>query len=89
MFYFNVTQKQCLAFIYGGCDGNENRFETLYECEAKCGVKSDELPYRMSENKFADVVRTAGRKVKRPNRFRRLPREEVMLLCVFKLQEYL
>ena len=23
-------------FLYGGCDGNENNFETKEECEKKC-----------------------------------------------------
>ena len=27
---------ECVEFIYGGCKGNGNRFETQEECEAAC-----------------------------------------------------
>ena len=26
----------CEPFYYGGCDGNDNRFESADECEAEC-----------------------------------------------------
>ena len=29
---FNQTREQCEMFIYGGCCGNENAFETVEEC---------------------------------------------------------
>nr|C8YJ97.1 RecName: Full=Tabkunin 5; AltName: Full=Serine protease inhibitor 5; Flags: Precursor [Tabanus yao]ACS72292.1 serine protease inhibitor 5 [Tabanus yao] len=35
-FYFNSSSGQCEGFIYGGCGGNENNFNTLEECNAKC-----------------------------------------------------
>ncbi|EDV31222.1 uncharacterized protein Dana_GF15247 [Drosophila ananassae] len=27
---------ECSEFIYGGCDGNDNRFDSKELCEAKC-----------------------------------------------------
>jgi hypothetical protein len=33
MFGFDVATGQCEPFVYGGCQGNANRFETLGECE--------------------------------------------------------
>ncbi|BFF96142.1 chymotrypsin inhibitor SCI-I-like [Drosophila madeirensis] len=27
---------KCQLFIYGGCDGNDNKFLTMEECEATC-----------------------------------------------------
>ena len=35
-FYFDDEEGECLPFVYGGCDGNDNRFDTLEECEAAC-----------------------------------------------------
>ncbi|XP_045168888.2 papilin-like [Mercenaria mercenaria] len=36
-FFFNIQTCQCESFIYGGCGGNDNRYETLQECQARCG----------------------------------------------------
>jgi hypothetical protein len=35
--YFNSETGQCEEFIYGGCEGNDNRFSTLEECSGVCG----------------------------------------------------
>lgn len=35
-FFFNIFTQQCEEFIYGGCEGNKNRFESLEECREKC-----------------------------------------------------
>ncbi|XP_037273647.2 PI-actitoxin-Aeq3b-like [Rhipicephalus microplus] len=34
--YFDVTAGECKQFIYGGCGGNQNRYETMRECEIAC-----------------------------------------------------
>ncbi|MCA9556844.1 MAG: BPTI/Kunitz domain-containing protein, partial [Myxococcales bacterium] len=34
--FFNTASGQCEEFIYGGCGGNENNFETRAQCEARC-----------------------------------------------------
>ncbi|KAL3124610.1 hypothetical protein niasHT_010451 [Heterodera trifolii] len=41
-FFFHSATKHCQPFIYLGCEGNENRFETLSECQISCdkyGIK--------------------------------------------------
>lgn len=35
-YYFNMYTHQCEQFVYGGCRGNENRFDTLEECRKTC-----------------------------------------------------
>ena len=41
-FAYNADSKKCEAFNYGGCLGNNNRFEDMEECEATC-VDDSEL----------------------------------------------
>jgi papilin len=36
---FKQETGKCEEFIYGGCGGNDNRFETQEECEEKCPAK--------------------------------------------------
>ncbi|XP_048069966.1 tissue factor pathway inhibitor isoform X4 [Ursus arctos] len=35
-FFFNIHTQQCEEFMYGGCEGNQNRFGSMEECEEKC-----------------------------------------------------
>ncbi|CAF1550475.1 unnamed protein product [Adineta ricciae] len=35
-YYFNSQLGSCQVFIWGGCGGNQNRFETRYDCERAC-----------------------------------------------------
>ena len=35
-FYFNSAKNTCEKFVYGGCGGNRNRFETRRECRRTC-----------------------------------------------------
>lgn len=34
--YYDQERKQCAQFVYGGCLGNNNKFQTRDECEHIC-----------------------------------------------------
>lgn len=46
---YDAESKLCVQFIYGGCGGTDNRFETLRECANFCGSKNDLTPPRKFE----------------------------------------
>ena len=35
-FYYNNKTNECEDFVYGGCGGNGNNFETKEVCEKTC-----------------------------------------------------
>lgn len=37
LWYYDSHNGVCAQFIYGGCEGNSNRFQNRQECEQKCG----------------------------------------------------
>jgi hypothetical protein len=39
-FFHNAETGICEPFVYGGCEGNDNNFETFEECEEACGSKA-------------------------------------------------
>uniref|UniRef100_A0A098LWU7 Kunitz n=1 Tax=Opheodrys aestivus TaxID=186591 RepID=A0A098LWU7_9SAUR len=43
-FYYNLTSNECQEFVYGGCVGNANRFETEDDCKDSCVEKPGECP---------------------------------------------
>ena len=34
--YYNIDSHKCEQFIYGGCNGTKNNFDTKAECEGSC-----------------------------------------------------
>lgn len=36
--YWNPSKNRCAHFIYTGCNGNENNFESLERCQAECNI---------------------------------------------------
>ena len=41
-YFYNKMSEQCEQFVYGGCGGNDNNFETVEECEARCSSGNGE-----------------------------------------------
>ena len=41
--FYNGTTSRCERFIYGGCDGNPNKFDTQDECDSFCAEGSGEI----------------------------------------------
>ncbi|KAF5906905.1 BPTI/Kunitz domain-containing protein-like, partial [Clarias magur] len=39
-FYYDKEEKACRLFLYRGCHGNGNRFETKEDCEQTCRGKA-------------------------------------------------
>ena len=35
-YYFNAQSRSCQTFLWGGCAGNQNRFNSRDECERAC-----------------------------------------------------
>ena len=35
-YFYNASALECQRFIYGGCDGNANNFESMKLCEVEC-----------------------------------------------------
>jgi len=53
-FYFDSASGKCKPFTYGGCDGNENNFNTRADCKALCmnrgeSMMNDALPVEEEE----------------------------------------
>ena len=38
-FYYDQNTGYCKMFVYGGCQGNKNRFVTEQECRNQCNAK--------------------------------------------------
>ena len=36
MYFYNATTGRCEMFVYGGCQGNDNRFSTMELCQQAC-----------------------------------------------------
>uniref|UniRef100_A0A224Y254 Pancreatic trypsin inhibitor n=1 Tax=Rhipicephalus zambeziensis TaxID=60191 RepID=A0A224Y254_9ACAR len=40
--YFDVVDRVCKMFVYGGCEGNNNRFDSELQCQASCAPTSSD-----------------------------------------------
>ena len=63
MWYYDGSVKECRQFEYGGCEGNENRFNTQFECQATCANKKYKdyvESLEKSENEKPDILSMYG-----------------------------
>ncbi|CAK8694427.1 unnamed protein product [Clavelina lepadiformis] len=66
MFYYNPTTDKCQLFVYGGCGGNENKFEIPEDCQNECGgeisreVEREDLTVETRSNKPISYGRNGG-----------------------------
>ena len=37
-YYFDTTMGKCMEFSFGGCNANDNNFESLSDCESTCAA---------------------------------------------------
>jgi hypothetical protein len=52
-FHFDPEDRACKEFLFGGCGGNENNFETKKDCEKACEVyEGSEMPNGRNSNRY-------------------------------------
>ena len=39
--YFDKSDKTCKSFVFGGCNGNDNNYNTEQECLLTCGNEGE------------------------------------------------
>lgn len=44
-FYYDPSRRLCQPFIYSGCGGNNNRFNSEEQCQRQCGDFKDQGTY--------------------------------------------
>lgn len=53
-YYYDTNYGSCEQFIYTGCNGNENSFESLEECESLCSDAQDPCSLRPSYGRCSE-----------------------------------
>lgn len=59
MYYYDYKKKACLPFDYSGCDGNENKFNSMDECERRCEEPlrdGERLEYNWSYTFYSNII---------------------------------
>jgi len=40
-YYYDIQRDSCRSFVYGGCEGNNNKFKTIRDCLRRCDANSE------------------------------------------------
>uniref|UniRef100_A0A8B9BW92 BPTI/Kunitz inhibitor domain-containing protein n=1 Tax=Anser brachyrhynchus TaxID=132585 RepID=A0A8B9BW92_9AVES len=59
-FFYNASSQRCEEFIYGGCGGNRNNFETKRECFQACSHAGNQ-PHRQGPPRAVGPLLPPGR----------------------------
>ena len=62
MWAFDKNKGRCVAFLYGGCGGNGNRFGGLQDCEEACKGFLKEKDHSNEQDQDNDATTTATTK---------------------------
>ncbi|KAL3311585.1 hypothetical protein Ciccas_009832 [Cichlidogyrus casuarinus] len=58
---FDEKSSSCIQFAYGGCAGNQNKFDSRSDCEEKCNKKAKAVTVNCNDPKVEGPCR-AGKK---------------------------
>ncbi|KAJ0177122.1 hypothetical protein K1T71_007131 [Dendrolimus kikuchii] len=58
--YYNAQLDQCSTFIYSGCNGNKNRFNTMIDCERHCKGAAHVTLKNSNKLTFCELQSDAG-----------------------------
>ncbi|KAH3844438.1 hypothetical protein DPMN_086696 [Dreissena polymorpha] len=53
-YYYDKSRGECLQFIYGGCGGNNNNFQSKADCERECRAGSSDKVIAVTEMALGD-----------------------------------
>ena len=61
MYTYDSVSSSCVRFMYSGCDGNANRFETRAMCEVACErymiAYEQTTPHHMDTGEYTTPIR--------------------------------
>ncbi|XP_048646902.1 kunitz-type protease inhibitor 2 isoform X1 [Marmota marmota marmota] len=49
--WYNVTEGSCQPFVYGGCEGNDNNYQSKEECLEKCAGVTENSIYDLDSSR--------------------------------------
>ena len=59
-YFFNATASSCQEFLYGGCNGNENRFLQIASCNKTCANPQNLKKESQKTEEFIDFEANFG-----------------------------